>query len=54
LNAGASSAAGNGSNLALSLALTFPHAFAGSKNIYMEAFDGTDSGWVLKGQWIVP
>jgi len=49
-----SSATGSGTNLTLNLALTFPHAFAGSKNIYMEAYDGQDSGWVQMGTWTVP
>jgi hypothetical protein len=54
VNAGASSRSGSGNNLTLTLAFTFPHAFAGTKNIYMEAYDGQDSGWVQMGTWLVP
>jgi len=54
VNAGTSSRSGSGNNLTLTLALTFPHAFAGMKNIYMEAYDGQDSGWVQMGSWTVP
>jgi hypothetical protein len=54
VNAAASSATGAGNNLALNLALTFKAAFAGAANIYMEANDGVDSGWLQKGSWTVP
>jgi hypothetical protein len=54
VNAGASSTSGSGNNLTLNVALSFPAAFAGAKNIYMDAFDGTDSGWQQKGTWTVP
>ncbi len=55
VNTGASSVTISGDNLTLSLALTFTPAFAGSKNIYMEAENATlTSGWVKLGAWIVP
>jgi hypothetical protein len=55
LNPGASSATTSGNNLTLNLALTFEPAFAGSKNIYMEAHNATlDSGWLELGAWVVP
>jgi hypothetical protein len=55
VNAGASSVTTSGNNLILNLTLTFKPAFAGSKNIYMEAHNATlDSGWVDVGAWIVP
>jgi len=36
----------------LNVPLSFQTAFSGAKNIYMDAYDGTDSGWQLKGAWI--
>jgi hypothetical protein len=55
LNTGSSSVTTSGNNLTLSLALTFTSAFAGSKNIYMEAANvAFDSGWLKLGLWIVP
>jgi hypothetical protein len=54
INAGASSVATSGKLLTLSLALTFEAAFSGAKNVYMEAFNGTeDTGWVRRGTWNV-
>ena len=54
INAGASSVATSGKLLTLSLALTFEGAFSGAKNVYMEAFNGTeDTGWVRRGTWNV-
>jgi hypothetical protein len=55
VNTGSSSVTTSGNNLTLSLALTFTSAFAGSKNVYMEAANvAFDSGWVKLGLWIVP
>ncbi|HEY2018191.1 MAG TPA: hypothetical protein VGH38_32015, partial [Bryobacteraceae bacterium] len=54
LNAAASSVSGSGNNLTVNVALSFQAAFAGSKNIYMDAYDGSDSGWQQKGTWTVP
>jgi len=54
VNAAASSSSGSGNNLTLNVALSFQTAFGGSKNIYVDAYDGTDSGWQLKGSWTVP
>ena len=41
VNAGASSVTVSGNNLTLNLALSFPSAFAGAKNIYMEVQNAT-------------
>jgi len=50
-----SSASGSGNNLTVTLILTFQAAFGGTKNIYMEVYDGTgDSGWQQRGSWAVP
>ncbi len=38
----------------MNLALTFKAAYAGTKNVYLEVYDGQDSGWQNKGTWIVP
>jgi hypothetical protein len=54
LNAGASSVSGSGSTLTLNVALSFHASFSGTKNIYMDAYDGTDSGWQQKGSWSIP
>ena len=55
VNAGASSASTSGTTLTLNLSFSFKGAFAGTKNIYMEARNATlDSGWAQKGTWIVP
>jgi hypothetical protein len=55
IDALSSSASGSGTNLTLNLNLTFSGSFAGSKNVYMEAYDGVgDSGWVQRGTWTVP
>ena len=53
MNAGASSVSVSGNNLTLNLALTFKPSFAGAKNIYMEVYNGLDSGWVQRGTWTV-
>ncbi|HYW46134.1 MAG TPA: hypothetical protein VE959_24935 [Bryobacteraceae bacterium] len=49
-----SSASGNGNNLTLNLALTFKAGFSGTKNVYSEVYDGTDSGWQQRGSWVTP
>jgi hypothetical protein len=54
INAAASWVSGSGNNLTLNVALTFKPAFSGTKNIYMDAYDGTDSGWQQKGTWTIP
>jgi hypothetical protein len=55
VNAGSSSVTTSGNNLILNLALSFTPAFAGSKNIYMEAQNATlNSGWMARGVWSVP
>jgi len=55
VNTAPSSASGSGNNLTLNLALSFQPAFAGSKNIYLDAYaGGLDSGWQQKGSWTVP
>jgi hypothetical protein len=54
INVAGSSASGSGNLLTVSLALTFKPAYSGSKNVYMEVYDGADSGWFVKGAWIVP
>jgi hypothetical protein len=51
VNAGSSSASGSGNNLTVNIALSFQSAFSGTKNIYMDAYDGPDAGWQLKGTW---
>jgi hypothetical protein len=56
LNVAGTSVALNGNTLTLNLAITFRHAFAGAKNIYMYAADvsGSNSGWLQRGTWTVP
>jgi hypothetical protein len=54
VNAVSSSASGSGNNLTVNLALSFPPAFQGTRNIYMEVYDGADSGWSQKGTWTIP
>jgi len=55
LSAAGSSASGSGNNLTLNAAITFQTAFAGSKGVYVEVYDGTlDSGWAQMGSWTVP
>jgi hypothetical protein len=51
VNAVGSSASGSGSNLTLSVAISFQAAFAGSRNVYLSAQDisGASSGWQQKG-----
>jgi hypothetical protein len=54
IDAGSSSASGSGTNLTVNLALSFKPAFGGAKSVYMDAFDGLDSGWQQRGSWIIP
>lgn len=56
LDAGASSAAGAGNSLALTLSLHFAGSFVGTKKVYMQAVDqgGRTSGWQQRGTWVVP
>ena len=54
VNAGGSSASGNGTNLTVNLALSFQPTFAGGKNVYMDVSDGLDSGWQQRGSWTIP
>jgi uncharacterized protein (TIGR03437 family) len=53
LNAGSSSVSTAGNNLTLSVALSFNIAFAGSRNVYLNAtgYSGLSSGWVKSGAW---
>src|ERR1039458_10466882 len=52
LNGAGSSVSASGNTLTLNLALTFLTAFAGAKNIYMQAVNpnGT-AAWQLEGSW---
>ncbi|MGA2194319.1 MAG: SBBP repeat-containing protein [Bryobacteraceae bacterium] len=54
LNGAGSSVSASGNTLTLNLALTFLTAFAGAKNIYMQAVNpnGT-AAWQLEGSWTV-
>jgi hypothetical protein len=56
LNGGGSSVLGSGNNLIVNLALTFKAAFAGPKNVYLNAQDsgGLWSNWQQLGTWTVP
>jgi len=55
VNVGASSAVLSGNTLTLNLALTFTPAFAGAKNVYLEAQSATAlGGWGQLGTWSVP
>ena len=54
VQASGSSASGSGDVLTLNLAISFQTGFAGAKNVYLEAYDGLDSGWVQKGSWTIP
>jgi hypothetical protein len=55
LDTGASSVSGSGTNLTLTLALTFKPVFAGAKNTYMSVINNAlaTSGWQAKGSWTV-
>jgi hypothetical protein len=55
INLAGSSASVSGDTLTLNLAMTFKPAYAGAKNIYMFAANGsTISGWQARGAWTVP
>jgi hypothetical protein len=54
VSAAASSSTGSENELTVALAMAFPPAFSGTKNIYMEVYDGADSGWQQKGTWTIP
>ena len=55
INPASSSVSGSGKNLTLNLAVSFKPAFAGAKNIYLQANDANGgSGWQQLGSWIVP
>jgi hypothetical protein len=56
LNVAATSVTLNGNTLTLNLAMTFQHAYAGAKNIYLYGADGSgpNSGWQQLGTWTVP
>jgi Zn-dependent metalloprotease len=55
INLGGSSVVLNGNTLTLNLAVTFKPAYAGGKNVYMYATNGTiNSGWQDRGDWTVP
>jgi uncharacterized repeat protein (TIGR01451 family) len=53
IDLGASSASGVGNNLNLNLAVTINQSFAGTKNIFLQAFNkfGLASGWQAHGTW---
>jgi hypothetical protein len=55
LNVAATTVALSSNTLTLDLALTFKPAFAGTKNVYMQAVDisGTKSGWQPLGAWTI-
>ena len=56
VDGGASSFSGSGSNLTVTMALTFKPAFSGAKNIYMDVVNNGSvaSGWQAKGAWTTP
>ena len=55
LNGAASSVSTSGNTLTLNLALTFQAAFAGVKNVYMEALSPSGTApWQQKGTWTAP
>jgi Beta-propeller repeat len=55
LNGAGSSASISGNTLTLNLALSFQGAFAGAKNVYMEAASPSGTAtWQQKGTWTVP
>ena len=55
LNAAASSVSGSGSNLTVTLALTFKPSFAGAKGVFSGAINNASvfSGWQTMGSWTV-
>jgi probable HAF family extracellular repeat protein len=55
INLGGSSLVLDGNIQTLNLAMTFKPAYAGAKNVYMYATNGTiNSGWQDRGDWTVP
>jgi len=56
LNVATMTASLSGNTLTLNLPMTFLPAYAGAKNIYMYAADGSgaNSGWQQEGTWTVP
>jgi parallel beta-helix repeat protein len=50
------SAVASGNNLILNLPITFAAGYAGAKNVYLLAIDGSsqNSGWLQEGTWTVP
>jgi hypothetical protein len=55
INLSASSVAGSGNNLTLTLSITFQAAFAGAKTVYMNVQDngGQTTNWQARGTWTV-
>ena len=53
VDASSSSFSASGNSLTINLAITFFAAYNGSKNIYMLAYDGQNSGWQQKGTYTV-
>jgi hypothetical protein len=46
---------GSGNTLTVNITITFKSGFSGTKNIYMEVYDGAgDSSWQYKGFFITP
>ena len=55
INAGGASISASGTNLTVSLPVTFAAEFAGTKNIYLfAAGSGVNNGWQPMGTWTVP
>ena len=55
LNGAGSSVSMSGNILTLNLAVTFPSAFSGSKNVYMQATNSAGpNSWQQMGTWTVP
>ena len=53
VDASTSSVSGAGVTLTLNVGITFTRFFGGQKGIYLDATDGTDSGWQKLGDWYV-
>jgi hypothetical protein len=56
VKAATASVTGSGNTLLLTLELTFDPSFAGTRKIHLYAADkgGLNSGWQLRGSWLVP
>ena len=56
VNTGASSVSNSGTNLTLTLALSFKPVFTGAKSIFMNVFNNANvsAGWQATGSWTVP